>query len=150
MLTQTVKLSEGVKLKKCNKYLNCNVCSQEKSKVIPANRLNGFKTTEPLQVIFADLIGPMKPSLGGACYILSILDNYSRYGFCYLPKNKTETFQNFFNWLRFAERKMKRKVITLVTDNGAEFVNTRFQTMLKQAGTEHKRSAPYRPQHMRM
>uniref|UniRef100_A0A2D4PVM3 GAG-pre-integrase domain-containing protein n=1 Tax=Micrurus surinamensis TaxID=129470 RepID=A0A2D4PVM3_MICSU len=37
MLTQTVKLSEGVKLKPCSKYLNCNVCNQEKSKIIPAN-----------------------------------------------------------------------------------------------------------------
>ena len=76
-----------------------------------------------------DLIGPEQAPLGGAKYILSIQDQKSRFGFCYLMKDKSSAHVEFEKWLRFVERKTGKKVKQIQTDNGTEFTNAKFQSI---------------------
>ena len=53
-------------------------------------------TKGTLDYVHADLWGPSrKPSFGGACYILTIIDDYSRRVWAYFLKNKDDTFAAF-------------------------------------------------------
>ncbi|KAG8124753.1 hypothetical protein E2320_020000 [Naja naja] len=43
----------------------------------------------------------------GARYTVVIVDDYTRYGFCYLLKSRTEILQHFKQWVRLVERRRK-------------------------------------------
>jgi hypothetical protein len=52
-----------------------------------------------LDYMHSDLWGPSrKPSLGGACYMLTIIDDYSRKVWPYFLKYKSEAFSAFKEW----------------------------------------------------
>ena len=49
-----------------------------------------------LDYIHSDLWGPSKKtSLGGCNYLLTLIDYYSRKGFCYFIKHKDDVFDVF-------------------------------------------------------
>ena len=51
------------------------------------------RATEPLQLIHSDVCGPLNvAALGGYYYFVTFIDDYSRYGYVYLLKHKSETF----------------------------------------------------------
>ncbi len=63
------------------------------------------RTTEPGQRTLADLIGPINPTtlLGNGKYILTLVDDYSRYATTYVLKNKKETkdrLKTYFTYLQ--------------------------------------------------
>ena len=49
------------------------------------------KTSRVLELVHTDVMGPMRTlSKGGAKYVLTIVDDYSRYVVAYFMKNKSE------------------------------------------------------------
>ena len=72
--------------------------------------------------------------MGGAKYVLVIVDDFTRYGFCYLMKNKSEVFNHFRNWLAYVEKRFDKKMAQIQTDRGSEFMSERFQTWLRNTG----------------
>ena len=65
-------------------------------------------------------MGPSrKPSLGGARYMLTIIDYYSRKVWPYFLKHKYDVFKD---WKVMVERQTERKVKFLRADNGMCFV----------------------------
>uniref|UniRef100_A0A2D4K5N5 GAG-pre-integrase domain-containing protein n=1 Tax=Micrurus paraensis TaxID=1970185 RepID=A0A2D4K5N5_9SAUR len=93
--------AEGLHVKECKAYLDCAVCKTSKSKAFPISKSSTRQTTRALELVHETLVGPMQTSLGGAKYMLVIVDDYSRFGFCYLLKSKTEVLQKFKQWIRF-------------------------------------------------
>jgi len=72
--------------------------------------------------VHSDLWGPSrKISLGGACYMLTIIDDYSRKVWPYFLKHKSEAFLAFKEWKVMVEKQTKKKVKKLCIDNGMEF-----------------------------
>jgi hypothetical protein len=64
------------------------------------------RTKGILDYVHADLWGPShKPSYGGARYMLTIIDDYSRRVWPYFLKNKDDTFATFKEWKVMIERK---------------------------------------------
>lgn len=113
-----------------------------KSKCAPVGKRSDVKLSKRLEIVSLALIGPKMPSFGGTRYILSILDQYSRFGFAYLQSQTTREFEC---WLKYVERKTRDKVLTIQTDNGSKFMCNQFQSILKSHGIAHRLSAPYRP-----
>lgn len=57
------------------------------------------ETQNQLDYIHFDLWGPSRvPSIGGARYFLTLIDDYSRKVWIYFLKNKSETFLEFKEW----------------------------------------------------
>ena len=81
--------------------------------------------------------------MGGARYILVIVDDYTRYGYCYLMKNKSEVFNHFRNWLAYVEKHFDKQVAQIQTDRGSEFMSERFQNWLRNTGIFHRKTSPY-------
>jgi hypothetical protein len=70
----------------------------------------------------ADLWGPSRmKSLGGASYMLTIIDDYSGKVWPYFLKHKYEAFDAFRKWKVMIEKQTEKKVKFLRTDNGMEF-----------------------------
>jgi len=64
-----------------------------------------------LDYVHSDLWGPSrKTSLGGACYMLTIIDDYSRKVWSYFLKHKSEAFLAFKEWKAMVEKQTKKKV----------------------------------------
>ena len=51
-----------------------------------------------------------KPSYGGTCYMLTIIDDYFRRVWPYFMKNKDDTFATFTEWKVIIERQTEKKV----------------------------------------
>ena len=50
--------------------------------------------TKPLGLVHSDLIGPLPtPSYGGSRYVLTFIDDYSRFCWVYFLKLKSEVFE---------------------------------------------------------
>ena len=54
------------------------------------------RATDLLEIIHTDVCGPMSiEARGGYCYFLTFTIDLSRYGYIYLMKHKSETFEKF-------------------------------------------------------
>ena len=54
------------------------------------------RATNLLEIIHTDVCGPMSvEARGGYHYVLTLTDDLSRYGYVYLMKHKSETFEKF-------------------------------------------------------
>ena len=54
------------------------------------------RASDLLEIIHTDVCGPMSVDAhGGYCYFLTFTDDLRRYGYIYLMKHKSETFEKF-------------------------------------------------------
>ena len=54
------------------------------------------RATDLLEIIHTDVCSPMSvEARGGYRYFLIFIDDFSRYGYIYLMKHKSETFEKF-------------------------------------------------------
>lgn len=105
------------------------------------------RATERLELIHADLIGPMsEPSLGGAKYVFMLTDDFSRKSFGFMMKSKDETFLNFKSFKNLVENQLNLKIKKFRSDNGTEFCNKKFQQFFKDCGIVHETTVPYTPE----
>ena len=101
--------------------------SSFKKKYVRANNL--------LELIHFDVCGPMSTSArGGYRYFIIFIDDYSRYGYVYLMKNKSEFFEKFKEYKNEVENQLDKKIKTLRTDRGGEYLSIEFSTFLKECG----------------
>jgi transposase InsO family protein len=100
-----------------------------------------------LDYVHFDLWGPSrKPSLGGARYMLNIIDDYSRKVWPYFLKDKSEAFSAFKEWKTMVENQIEKKVKTLRTDSGMEFCSHEFKSYCRSEGIVRHYTVPYTPQ----
>ena len=56
----------------------------------------GNRSKEVLELVHSDLCGPMNiQARGGFEYFITFIDDYSRYGYIYLMRRKSEYFEKF-------------------------------------------------------
>ena len=59
-------------------------------------KAKGYRAKEVLDLVHTDLCGPMSTSAReGYEYFITFIDNYSRYGYIYLMRDKSEAFEKF-------------------------------------------------------
>lgn len=93
------------------------------------------RADEPLGTVHSDLCGKLSsPSLGGAEYFLTLIDDKTHYVWTYALRNKHEVFKVFQEWKVSVETASGHKVKVLRTDNGGEFCSTEFENFLKKEG----------------
>uniref|UniRef100_A0A5S6Q1M4 Integrase catalytic domain-containing protein n=1 Tax=Trichuris muris TaxID=70415 RepID=A0A5S6Q1M4_TRIMR len=82
----------------------------------------------------------------GRRYMLTFIDDYSRFTFIRLLKTKDETVCVVKEYVAVMNTRFGRHPATFRTDNGREYVNQELQEFFKRKGIEHQFSAPYTPQ----
>ncbi|GKD34010.1 retrotransposon protein, putative, ty1-copia subclass [Tanacetum coccineum] len=101
-----------------------------------------------LGLIHTDVCGPFKiMSRQGASYFVTFTDNFSRYGYVYLLKDKHEVFETFKVFQKEVENQLGKTIKSLRLDHGGEYVIQEFLDHLKDHGIIAHRTPPYTPQH---
>nr|GEU37910.1 retrovirus-related Pol polyprotein from transposon TNT 1-94 [Tanacetum cinerariifolium] len=97
------------------------------------------------------LLGPSRvPSLGGARYFLSIIDDFLRMTWVFMMKHKSEAFEKFKHWKIFIKNQTGRKIKRLRTDNGLEFYSREFNDFCRDEGIVKHYTIRYAPQQNRV
>jgi hypothetical protein len=58
---------------------------------------------------------------GGFQYFITFTDDFSRYGYVYLIKHKSETFEKFKEFQNEVENQRGKKIKALRSDHGGEY-----------------------------
>ena len=73
-------------------YESCLLSKKTKSPFIR----KGERATELLGLVYTDVYGPMSTSIrGGYFNFITFVDDLSRYGYVYLMKHKSDSFEMF-------------------------------------------------------
>jgi hypothetical protein len=86
-------LVRGLPRLKYQKDLVCAPCRHGKMVASSHPHLTSVMTERPCELFHMDLVGPACPcSTGGKCYVLVIVDDYSRYAWVFSLADKGKTF----------------------------------------------------------
>ena len=119
----------------------CEACTKGKQHRCPYPKTADYRASEPLELVYSDVCGPMPvSSLGGSRYYVTFIDGYSRYTFVYFMKNKREKFKEFHT---YAVNVTGKPVKILRSDNGGEYLSKEFESFLKKHGIVHQLNVPY-------
>lgn len=125
---------------------SCVVCCQGKQSRLPFNHV-GTRSSEVLNIIHADVCGPMETaSIGGCRYFLIFVDDHTRMTFVYFLKAKNQVFKYFKEFKALVENQQNKKIKIFRTDNGLEFCNHEFDSYLTEAGIVHQKTNTYTPE----
>ena len=121
----------------------CTPCLKGKSTNPPSkpSPVGPIRTTRVLERIHANLIGPLSNEWLGKKYILTILDDYSRYCTAIPIQDKTHASEKTKEWILALETTTGNKTAYIQTDWGTEFNN--LKTWGIKRGTQTKEMVPY-------
>lgn len=85
---------QGMNLGNTKRNFNCKICFSEKMTRAPFSKSE--RNSKLLEIIHTDVCGPMRvKSVGGARYIATFIDDYSRWCVIRLLKNKSDVLSAF-------------------------------------------------------
>ena len=105
------------------------------------------QTSRPLELLHIDLIGPARvQSLGGRKYILVVVDNFSRYTWIVLLRDKVQAPEKMIHLCKKLQVEKGTVIARIRSDHGREFENTKLATFCNDQGTHQEFSSPKTPQ----
>src|SRR5208282_1348396 len=122
----------------------CKACEMAKSHRQPFDKQMS-RAQEALGRIHSDLVGPLSPeasgSYQGAKYVLTFIDDHSRFAFVHFLSKKDEVFMTFKGFKAHLEKKLGRKIKILHTDRGGEYISLEMKEILygEKPSLEHLR-----------
>ena len=81
----------------------------------------------------------------GNRYIITFIDDFSKYTTIYLLKNKSDAFEKFQDFLKEVEKQFGRKIKRIRSDRGRECESSAFNLFVQSLGIIHEITAPYSP-----
>lgn len=124
---------------------DCCLIGKQTQKPYPTKAM--YRATRPLELLHGDLCGHITPSTPGGCrYMFLIVDDFSRYMWCFLLKSKDQAFETFKRFKAFIEKDLSLKIGTFRTDRGGEFTSTEFNDWCENNAIRRHLTAPYSPQ----
>ena len=83
------------------------------------------RATKPLDLVHTGVCGSMSVSTqGGQSYFITFTDDYSRYGYLYLMRYKSESFEKFKEFRNEVEKQLGGSIKALRSDRGGEYLST--------------------------
>ncbi|KAJ9557299.1 hypothetical protein OSB04_011913 [Centaurea solstitialis] len=83
---------------------------------------------------------------GGYQYFITFTDDFSRYGYVYLMRHKSESFERFKEFQNEVQNQLDRKIKFLRSDRGGEYLSDEFDNHLMECGIVSQLTPPYTPQ----
>ena len=105
------------------------------------------KASDLLELIHTDVCGPMSSTTrGGFQYFITFTDDLSRYGYVYLMRHKSETFEKFKEFHSEVENQCGKRIKAVQSDRGREYLSHDFSNHLKSCGIVPQLTPPGTPQ----
>ena len=125
----------------------CRNCTAGKHHRTTFPKLSSFRETEPLELIYADICGPISPpTIGGSQYFLLIIDDFSKLTWVAMFQCKSDAFEAFKHFKTLPETEKEVKIKTLKSNRGGEFTSDEFLRYCLEHGIKRHLTAPYSPQ----
>ncbi|KAE8667231.1 tir-nbs resistance protein [Hibiscus syriacus] len=127
-------------------YTVCAGCQYGKAHQLPYDE-SKFKAKEPLELVHSDVFRPVKQqSISGMRYMVTFIDDFSRYVWVFFMKEKSDTFSKFKEFRDSAEGEVENKICFLRTDNGEEYRSNEFSQYLRKCRIRHQYTCTNTPQ----
>ncbi|KAJ9566849.1 hypothetical protein OSB04_002815 [Centaurea solstitialis] len=127
-------------------FSNCESCLSGKMTKHPFNKDNE-RANDLLEIIHTDVCGPFShEARGGYRYFITFTDDFSRYGYVYLIRHKSEAFEKFKEFQSEVQNQLDRKIKFLRSDRGGEYLSLEFDSHLRECGIVSQLTPPYTPQ----
>jgi transposase InsO family protein len=139
----------GIKLNSAEPHAGpCDGCLAGKdSRRAFKSKSSGTRSSEPLELVHADLAGPMETqSITGYSYYFVLVDDGTRIAWVYFLRKKDETYDRFVAWVTMIETLTGRKIKFFRSDRGGEFMGAEFTKFLEEHGITRQTSAPNTPE----
>jgi transposase InsO family protein len=133
------RLVGGLELESGGREHLCDACAAGKAHRLPFPT-SPSRASALLELVHSDLMQINTPSLGGARYLFTLLDDHSKKLWIYFLKRKSNAFQHF------RECQSGLKVKALRSDNGGEYTAGQFQLHLHSEGIASQFSVAHAPQ----
>ena len=75
---------------------------------------------------------------GGNRYIITFIDDFSKYTTVYLLKNKSDAFEKFQDFLKEVENQFCRKIKRIRSDRGYEYESSAINSFIQSLGIIHE------------
>ena len=140
------KLVDGFDVDTTTQSTSCDSCIQAKQTVNSFPKEAEGRSKIPGERIFSDVWGKIRtPSLGGAQYFISFIDDATRMVTVMFMKAKSEATGHIKQYVNEIERRFDRKTKYLRFDNGKELVNAEVKKFAAEKGIVIETTAPYSP-----
>ena len=107
----------------------------------------GERASDLLALVHSDVCGPMSSTArGGFQYFITFTDDFSRYGYIYLMKHKSESFEKFKEFQNEVQNHLGKTIKFLRSDRGGEYLSHEFGNHLKDCGIVPQLTPPGTPQ----
>ena len=124
----------------------CKGCAQGKNTKNPYPK-SDRKEKGILDIIHSDICRPMQTtSLSGYAYYTSFIDDYYRKTWIYFLTKKDKVFESFKELKALIENHYEKKIKTLRSDNGGEFISNELNDFCKEYGIKRELTIPHNPQ----
>jgi len=137
----------GVKIGTRSQIGTCVGCISGKAhrSVIPKERTSE-RATGILDLVHTDVCGPIEvASVGQSRYFVTFIDDHSGWVCVFPMKHKSETSECYLSYEKFSERETGRKIRTVRSDRGGEYLSDYLQTHFASNGINHELTASYTP-----
>jgi transposase InsO family protein len=105
------------------------------ARLINCHKESEYRSKTPLELIHSNVFSLVRQiSIGVMRYMVTFIDDFSRYVWVYFMKEKSEVFAKFKEFKKKIESELNMKIKCLCTDNGREYLSNEFTMYL----TEHK------------
>lgn len=140
-------LIEGLKIVDCGINVQCETCMEAKSTRLPFPKHAESKSTKTLDLVHTDVCGPMRTiSQSGKRYVLTFVDDFSRYTVVYLLSQKSEVEQKLKEYVEMVKNKFGRKPVIIRSNRGGEYTGKAVKKYLASQGISIQYTAPYTPE----
>ena len=86
-------------------------------------------------LINSDVYGPLSSTArGGYQYFITFTDDFSKYGYVYLMKYKSESFEMFKIFKNEVQNQLGKIIKALKSDRGGEYLSQEFIDYLRDCG----------------
>ncbi|KAL2932969.1 Retrovirus-related Pol polyprotein from transposon TNT 1-94 [Bienertia sinuspersici] len=131
---------------KTNCDFSCEACVLGKHHKFPYP-VSSSHAVAPFTLIHVDLRGKYsRPTISGAVYFLTILDDHTRNTRTYLLQDKTQVYATIAAFLEYVSTQFNTNVMVIRSDNGTEIIQEQCRLLFALKGIIHQRSLPGNPQ----
>ncbi|CAL5380597.1 unnamed protein product [Camellia sinensis] len=122
--------------------LDCVSCQLAKQPALSFNKSDSVSLA-PFDLIHSDIWGPSPtPTMGGARYFVVFIDDFSRFTWLFLMKNRSELKQLYYNFATMVKTQFSKTIKLFRSDNAMEYKDFDFLSFLQSHGTQPHRSCP--------
>lgn len=144
---KTKDLVTGLEITDCGIKSVCEICIKGKMTKRSFSKESYHNTQEPLDLIHTDVCGPVQTViLGKKRYILTLIDDYSKYTVVYLMEHKSEVTEKTQEYINNMKTKFKKVPKIIRSDQGKEYLNASLKNFLRKEGIEMQYIMGYAPE----